>query len=258
MTDTVKNAYSDAETASRYDSARNLPSKTMTLWLDALKSFIPESKIRRILDLGCGTGRFTAALSKAFECSIIGVEPSSAMLNVALSQNEPNVEWRQGEAENIPLENESVDLVFMSQVFHHLTEPQKALREINRVLTAEGYLAIRNGIREHNKELDWLRFFPEALEIEEKRMRPRQELIESVGSQSFKLISQRTIHQLFADSYEEYFEKISQRGLSALIAISDEVYQIGLQAFQEWISEQPRNQRVYEPVDLFVFQKKSI
>jgi len=75
---------------------------------------------------------------------------------------------------------------------------------------------------------------------------------------SFEQISQRTIHQLFADSYEEYFEKVSQRGLSALIAISDEAYQIGLQEFQDWISEQPRNHRVYEPVDLFVFQKKSI
>jgi len=253
----MESAYTEIETAHRYDSARSLPSQTKILWLDALKSSIPEQEIRKILDLGCGTGRFSAALGKAFECSVVGVEPSSAMLNVAMSQNEPNVEWMQGQAENIPLENQAVDLVFMSQVFHHLIQPQQALREINRVLTSAGYLAIRNGTREYNKELEWLRFFPEALEIEDKRTPSQQELKESVCGQSFELISQRTIYQLFAASYAEYFEKVSQRGLSALIVISNQAFQSGLHRFQNWVSRQPRNLPVYEPVDLFVFQKRA-
>lgn len=92
----MKNAYSKIETANRYDSARSLPSQTKTQWLDALRSSIPEQQIRKILDLGCGTGRFTAALGKAFECSVVGVEPSRAMLGIAMSQSEPNVEWKQG------------------------------------------------------------------------------------------------------------------------------------------------------------------
>ena len=179
------------------------------------------------------------------------------MLDVAMSQNEPNVEWKQGQAENIPLENQAVDLVFMSQVIHHFVQPQRALREINRVLTSAGYLAIRNGTREHNKELAWLRFFPEALEIEDKRTPSQQELKESVCGGSFELVSQRTIYQLFAVSYAEYFEKVSQRGLSALIAISEEAFQSGLQRFQDWVHRQPRDLPVYEPVDLFVFQKRA-
>jgi ubiquinone/menaquinone biosynthesis C-methylase UbiE len=252
----MENAYTEIETASRYDSARSLPLETRTLWLDALKSSIPEQEIRRILDLGCGTGRFTAALGKAFECSVIGVEPSGAMLGVARSQDAPNVEWRQGQAENIPLENQAVDLVFMSQVFHHLVHPEQALREINRVLTSTGCLAIRNGTREYNKELAWLRFFPEALEIEDERTPSQQELKELVCGGSFELISQQTIYQLFAASYDEYFEKISRRGLSALIVISDEAFQSGLQRFQNWVRGQPRSQPVYEPVDLFIFQKR--
>jgi ubiquinone/menaquinone biosynthesis C-methylase UbiE len=252
----MNNAYSEIDTANRYDSARSLPAQTQTVWLDALKSCIPKQEIRKILDLGCGTGRFTAGLGKTFECSVIGVEPSSAMLKVAMSQNAPNVEWKQGQAENIPLENQVVDLVFMSQVFHHLVQPEQALREINRVLTSAGYVAIRNGTREYNKELAWLRFFPEALEIEDKRTPSQQELKESVCGGSFELISQRTIYQVFAASYDEYFEKVSRRGLSALIVISDEAFQSGLQRFENWVRGQPRSQPVYEPVDLFVFQKK--
>lgn len=255
----MKNAYSETETASRYDSARELPPPTKTLWSEALLNSLPKREIKKILDLGCGTGRFTISLGEAFGCSVVGVEPSEAMLRVAWSQNEPNVEWKQGRAEEIPLENESVDLVFMSQVFHHLlAQPrQRALREISRVLTRAGYLAIRNGVLEHNDKLEWLRFFPEALEIENDRMPSRQELTDSVCGESFKLISQRTVRQLFAASYEEYFEKISRRGLSALILIGDEAFQDGLRRFQDWTRRRPRGVPVYEPVDLFVFQKKT-
>jgi ubiquinone/menaquinone biosynthesis C-methylase UbiE len=179
------------------------------------------------------------------------------MLDVARSQSEPHVRWKQGQAESIPLGSRAVDLVYMSQVFHHLAEPRRALQEIGRVLTPDGYLAIRNGTREHNSDLAWLKFFPQAFDIEEKRTPSKQELKELVCDQAFVLISQHTIYQLFASSYEEYFEKISRRGLSALIAISDEAFQSGLQRFRDWIHLQPRGHPVYEPVDLFIFQKKS-
>lgn len=253
----MKNAYFKIEAAGRYDSARSLPPETKTLWLDALRSSIPQREIRKVLDLGCGTGRFTGALGKTFGCPVVGVEPSAAMLDVAVSRNEPDVEWKQGQAERIPLDNQAVDLVYMSQVFHHFVEPRRALQEINRVLTPTGYLAIRNGTREHNDELQWLKFFPAAFEIEEERTPSAQEVRDLVCSHSFYMISHRTINQLFASSYAEYFEKVSQRGLSALIAIDDEAFQSGLQRFKHWASQQPRDLPVYEPVDLFIFQKKS-
>lgn len=252
----TKNAYSEIETANRYDSARKLPLQTQTQWLETLRASLPKNAITKILDLGCGTGRFTTGLGKTFECPVVGIEPSGAMLNIAMAQDAPNVEWKQGEAEEIPLEDEAVNLVFMSQVFHHLVKPVQALREINRVLTPAGYLAIRNGTREHNKDLAWLKFFPGAREIEDERTPSKEELKQSVCAESFELISQQTIHQLFAASNEEYFKKISQRALSALIMIGDGAFRSGLQRFQDWVRAQPQNQPVYEPVDLFVFRKK--
>src|SRR5688572_24698622 len=133
----TKNAYSEIETANRYDCARKLPLQTQTQWLETLRTSLPNHAITKVLDLGCGTGRFTTGLGETFECPVIGVEPSSAMLSIAMSQDAKNVEWRQGEAEQIPLPDEDVDLVFMSQVFHHLVRPGQALREINRVLRSE-------------------------------------------------------------------------------------------------------------------------
>ncbi|MBA3239910.1 MAG: methyltransferase domain-containing protein [Acidobacteria bacterium] len=252
----MKNAYEEIETARRYDSARGLPLETKTLWLEALKAAVPFNEVARILDLGCGTGRFTSALGEAYGCAVVGVEPSAAMLGVAESRGGPHVVWKQGGAEDIPLEIGAVDLVFMSQVFHHLIEPGRALREIGRVLTPMGYLAIRNGMREQNEELAWLKCFPEALEIEERRTPSREELNEAVCAQSFDLISRRTVRQLFASSYQEYFEKISRRALSALITIDDEAFARGLERLRHFVSLQPRDTPVHEPVDLFVFRKR--
>ena len=251
----MKSVYDQSEAANRYDSARSLPEQSQALWLNILKSLIPKQKIGRILDLGCGTGRFTSDLGKAFECPVIGVEPSRAMLSLVPNRHSRDIEWREGQAENIPLENNEVDLVFMSQVMHHLVHPERAFREINRVLTSAGYLVIRNSTREHLEDFEWLRFFPGAFEIETKRLPSQKELTESVCRGSFEPVEQQTVFQLFADSYTEYFEKISRRGLSALIAISDEAFQNGLEKFQNWVIRQPQTRQIYEPVNLFVFQK---
>lgn len=254
----MKNAYNERDAALRYDSARGLPPETKTLWLEALKAIIPAREVESILDLGCGTGRFTSALGEAYGCPVVGVEPSAAMLEVAAARGERQVVWKRGGAEGIPLGDGAVGLVFMSQVFHHLEDPRRAFDEIGRVLTPSGYLAIRNGVREQNGELAWLECFPEAREIEERRTPPRKELEETVsGAHPFDLVARRTVRQLFASSYEEYFEKISRRGLSALIAISDEAFQSGLERLRRFVNSQPPGTPVYEPVELFVFRKRA-
>ena len=122
----TKNAYSEIETANRYDCARKLPSQTKTQWLEAVRTSLPKQEIRKVLDLGCGTGRFTTGLSMTFECPVIGIEPSSAIISIAMSQDAPNVELKQGEAERITLQDEAVDPVFMTKVFHHLDRPGQA------------------------------------------------------------------------------------------------------------------------------------
>lgn len=252
----MTNVYADAAAANRYNAARHLPEETKTFWMNSLKAVLPLAPVGRCLDLGCGTGRFTAALAETFACPVVGVEPSEAMLAVARSEAIANVEWKKGTAEDIPLESQSVGLVFMSQVFHHLTQPHEALREVYRVLTPGGYLLIRNGTEENNEETEWLQCFPEALEIDSQRILTRRALAETVCRQPFDLVAQQTFRQLFASSYQEYYKKVGQRGLSSLIAISDEAFGRGMERFWEWVARQPPEQPVYEPVDVFVFRRR--
>jgi ubiquinone/menaquinone biosynthesis C-methylase UbiE len=256
----MSNPYQDTAAANRYDAARDLLPQTKTAWMTALQAAIPASNIRAILDLGCGTGRFTESLATSFACPVTGIEPSAAMLDVAKSRDTSTlphvITWKQGSAEQIPLEAHSVDLIFMSQIVHHLVDPHIALQEIDRVLYPGGYLAIRNGTKESDSEIPWLYCFPEANEIGGKRTPTRQNIIDWITTRNYALLSQQSIRQYFTSSYEECYGKVSGRGLSALIAISDEAFERGLGRLRDWVAQQPPDEPVYEAVDLFIFRKQ--
>ena len=250
----MSKAYSDGGAAKRYDAARAMPPETAALWMGTLGTLLPGSAPRRVLDLGCGTGRFTELLGRKFGCDVVGVDPSAAMLAEGRSRNLDGVMWKNGSGESIPLESDSLDLIWMSQVFHHLDDPPVAMDEIRRVLAPGGRLALRNGTRENNTEIPWLHCFPEAQEIDDDRLPSQQDLVSLVCGHGFERVAVETIYQFFASSYEEYYDKISQRGLSALISISDGAFATGLVRLRQWVARQPTDAGVYEPVDLFVFK----
>jgi ubiquinone/menaquinone biosynthesis C-methylase UbiE len=248
--------YDAPNAAGRYDAARLLSPETMGLWMAALRSTLPQIPINRILDLGCGTGRFTGGLSEEFGCRVVGVEPSESMLGVAMSQRLPNVEWKHGSADVIPLADSEVGLVFMSQVLHHIPQPDKAFQEIRRVLAPQGCLAIRNATLETNASMPWLRCFPEAMDLDNRRLLSRNEVEQTICLHGFDVIATQTVPQVFASSYGEYCEKIGGRGLSALISISDEAFENGMVRLRAWAAGQPEDEPVREEIDLFVFQRR--
>jgi ubiquinone/menaquinone biosynthesis C-methylase UbiE len=247
--------YEDKGAAGRYNASRSLPDETMALWMKTLGEIVPESTVKLIVDLGGGTGRFAEPLHETFQCPTILIEPSEAMLKQSTRIRNESI-WRvRGTAEQIPLETNSVDMVWMCQVYHHLENKTQAFREIHRILKPNGYLAIRNGTKESEVRVDWLNFFPEALKRNNQRIPAEADIIETAGLHSFNLIKVETVNQIFATSYMEYYEKISQRGLSSLIAISDKAFETGRKKLLQWAKEKPADQPVYDPVDLFVFGK---
>jgi len=126
--DTMTRTYENRDVAKRYDSARALPEQTTQQWMAELKALLPLGRVETVLDLGCGTGRFTAALQSTLDCLVIGVDPSAEMLDQARARGLPGIEWRQGPAERIPLVDGAADLVWMSQVYHHLEGPESVFR----------------------------------------------------------------------------------------------------------------------------------
>src|ERR1700738_3716994 len=109
--------YDQTEIATNYDRARALAPDTARLWLNLLSTYIDQSSMSRVIDLGCGTGRFSKLLAAPFGVQVIGIDPSYKMIEQA--RNKPttgNPEYRLGAAEAIPLPDGCADLVFMSNV----------------------------------------------------------------------------------------------------------------------------------------------
>ncbi|MFX1265860.1 MAG: class I SAM-dependent methyltransferase [Promethearchaeota archaeon] len=236
--------------AERYDAARSLPEETLTLWMDKLRESVPTGSITSILDLGAGTGRFTACLRDTFGCPVVAVDPSEAMLRQGKRRQLHDIQCINTTAENMPLKDTSIDLIWMSQVFHHLKNRMIAIQEMQRVLRLGGHLAIRNATQESETGNQWSRFFPEASNVSI----PREEIITVVCGCGFETIAVHSVPQVFAWSYTEYYEKIRQRGLSPLLVISDEAFANGMERLKQWITTHSPEQPVIEPLDLFVFK----
>jgi SAM-dependent methyltransferase len=95
----------------------------------------------RVLDLGCGAGRFVAALDDA-GADPVGVELAEAALERA-RRNAPGADLRLLEPDgSLPLEHAGVDLVWCSEVLEHVADTAYLLLEIRRVLRPGGRLLV--------------------------------------------------------------------------------------------------------------------
>lgn len=101
----------------------------------------------RVLDVGCGTGIVarTAAERVGPSGSVVGLDLNPGMLEVAAKASSgiaTQIEWRQGAAEEMPLERSSFDAVLSQQAFQFFTDPDKALAEMRRVLVPGGRIGL--------------------------------------------------------------------------------------------------------------------
>lgn len=107
-----------------------------------------------IADLGAGEG--TVSLLMAQRASkVIAVDNSEKMVaygsELARTQGVQNLEYRLGELENPPIDDESVDLAFFSQALHHAIHPQIAVDAAYRILRPGGRIVILD-LRKHGFE----------------------------------------------------------------------------------------------------------
>lgn len=86
------------------------------------------TKNSTVLDVGCGTGRWSRYISQRVG-QVEGIDPSSAIFNaVDFNKNIENIRFTQAGVDCIPFENNSFDLVFSLGVLHHIPDTQKAMQ----------------------------------------------------------------------------------------------------------------------------------
>lgn len=104
-------------------------------------------KGRTVLDLGAGTGKFSTYLLKT-QADVVAVEPVEAMRE-QLMRRHPGIAARAGSAEQIPMEDATVDAVVCAQAFHWFANGA-ALTEILRVLKPGGRLGLVWNVRDES------------------------------------------------------------------------------------------------------------
>lgn len=97
----------------------------------------------RVLDVACGTGALTLAVSEIVgpAGSVAGLDANPQMLAVARCKP-ARIEWLEGKAEALPLPDSSFDAVVSQFGFMFFEDKPQALREMIRVLRPGGRLAI--------------------------------------------------------------------------------------------------------------------
>lgn len=99
-----------------------------------------EGKLVRALDVACGTGHSTIALTAIAE-QVVGTDISRGMLTQA--PREPAISYVEAPAEQLPFARAMFNLLTVSSAFHWL-DHTRFLTEAQRVLRDEGWLAIYN------------------------------------------------------------------------------------------------------------------
>ena len=102
-----------------------------------------------VLDVGCGQGKSFRPLQEIFapqRIIAIDIEPKCLQRASAEAQGMP-VDVRRGDLAALALSDESVDVIFCHQTFHHLTGQRKALAEFYRVLKPGGLFLFAESTR---------------------------------------------------------------------------------------------------------------
>jgi ubiquinone/menaquinone biosynthesis C-methylase UbiE len=108
-----------------------------------IDKMLANKKFSKAIDVGGGYGRLSVVLRK-YADQVILAEPSQQQLDISKEflKGKPKVESVLAQAENLPFDDNSIDLAMVVRIIHHLPDPVPAFQEIHRVLKKDGYFLI--------------------------------------------------------------------------------------------------------------------
>lgn len=112
-------------------------------WAPDLVAIAAVEPGQRVVDVACGTGVVAraAAARVGREGHVLGIDRAVAMLTVA-ERRRPDLEWRRGDAADLPLPDGSVDVALCQASLMFVDEPGAALTEMARVVRPGGTVAV--------------------------------------------------------------------------------------------------------------------
>lgn len=124
--------------APRYDLMNDMMSFGIhRLWKRRLVELVNPQAGEQVVDLAGGTGDIAARIAQR-GCQVVVIDPSEGMMAAGRQRNLEGVSFQQGTGELIPLADQSVDRLTISFGIRNVTDMEKSLAEIYRVLKPGG------------------------------------------------------------------------------------------------------------------------
>jgi len=127
----------------RYEDFSLDQKKFLTRLLKKINFNITNLKNKKVLDMGCGSGRFTAAFARLGPKKVYGVDLGDQGLKVGKKLckkfNIKNVIFKKSSVLNLPFKNDNFDFAFCKGVLHHTGNLRKSLNEFVRVIKKNGH-----------------------------------------------------------------------------------------------------------------------
>jgi ubiquinone/menaquinone biosynthesis C-methylase UbiE len=126
--------------ASTYDGEHN---PLIALEENITLDLIGDVRNQRVLDVGCGTGRYCELLAKR-GAKVVGVDPSSRMLEYARRKITPNCEFELhlGRMEDADFPSSRFDVVVSALTVGHILELEPVIRVVSRIIKRRGRLIV--------------------------------------------------------------------------------------------------------------------
>lgn len=207
----------------------------------------------RVLEVGCGTGRWLEALGpdagRAF-----GLDLSLGMLRQARLRSAA-FHLVCGRAARLPFRGSAFHVVCCVNAFHHFDEPRVFLAEVRRLLEPGGTVAII-GMDPHGGLDRWYvyDYFEGTLEIDRARFPAREVVSEWLRAAGFAAVGFRRVeHILHSMRGREVLNNhfLKKHGTSQLALLADEAYRAGLARIEAGINRsEATGQPLVFPVDI--------
>jgi len=229
--------------AAYYDKGRFLSEQNTIMWLGEIAVMSRAAEGATVLDLGCGTGRFSVPMSNLLKFNVIGIDSSVEMLGKAKQKDpEDNVNWMIADAAALSLPRSAFDLVFLSHLLHHIDYPLKVLQECHRILVPSGVILIRYGAMDQIRNDVVHTFFPGVNEIDESRTPTREHVGDWLHEAGFTDISSKEVAQQTYASGMEHLNAVKAKSTSVLSMISEASFRTGIIRFSEYVEKNPNDE----------------
>lgn len=190
-----------------------------------------------LLDMGCGTGNYTAALQQVAK-SVIGIDVSMGMIEQARAKF-PALRFICGDVTKLPFDSETFDGAFAIQVLHHVKKKGIFLREAHRVLRKGAYVAIHSCSHRQMRVFWFYHYFPKGLEVDLARIPDSKEIVSLLERAGFSDVGiEICYHDVVVahETPEQYLNRDYRDSISTFAQLTEEDIESGCEKLEEDIA----------------------